>query len=474
MQKLSSKDFDFVKEGYCIGCNCGCRYLAYIKNNSIVDITGHPSDKLGMGSFCTKGIALIQELPFSSFRLKAKKPMDIKSDTAIYVDRFTTDKELKRAFSFTEDVYSDMLYVENARTFEVEHIPNKQVILNISEPSFYDVMLARWIIDASQKGAKLFNLGVYHTNMSSKAKYNNILKPQAFLSYLESIEKSLEKGLSEDPFIDKFINASLKLGNALIIIQDTYIRFDKDYVFGFLEKLNKNYKIDYIITGNVTTWPVKPIEGLQRHNDIINLGDMFRFLPNDMLEEFSKKNVLSLSHMANMSVNLSKYYLPRKCFIEYNFTKKTAFLDISSDKILENKETYTLLDIIPQGDKNINFNIKSQKQEPIKDKTLLIFPSVVDDLGHYSRWLHEIEPHQYIYINPSLAKSIDILDDELLEIETSRGKAVFRVKISANLSDDAFLISNAYDEYQPFYEGVRPGTLAIDKDFVPVLRYRKL
>ncbi|MFP3254445.1 MAG: molybdopterin dinucleotide binding domain-containing protein [Hydrogenobaculum sp.] len=478
IEHLSSKNFDKELIGHCIGCNCGCKFIAYIKDNQIIDVTGHPSDKLGMGSFCTKGIALVQELPFSEFRLKESKAIDIditNKDVGIYVDRFCTEEELQRAFSFTENIYSNMLYVEKPKTIEIEHIPNKKVILNISEPSYYDVMLSRWIIDAKQKGAKLFSAGAIYTNMSFKANYKKLIPPSEFLSFLENIKNAFEKGYHEDEFINKFSLFSTKLSDALIIIEDSYIRINRDFVLGFLKYMKEKHNIDYIITGNITHWPVRGIEGIDKHEVIINLGDMFRYIPDGKLDSLSKKDVITISHMANMSVNLSRYYLSRKFFIEMDFTKKTAFLEVDSKKLFENENAYTLLDIIPQVDKNISHN-KSPKQETITLQvyTLFIGHSVVDEIGHYSRWLHEIEPNQYVYINKTLADSVDITDGELLEITTEYGKAVLRVKISANIPEHTFFISDGFDEYQPFYEGVRPGVLAIDKSFIPVLRYRKL
>jgi len=51
IEHLSSKNFDKELIGHCIGCNCGCKFIVYIKDNQIIDVTGHPSDRLGMGSF---------------------------------------------------------------------------------------------------------------------------------------------------------------------------------------------------------------------------------------------------------------------------------------------------------------------------------------------------------------------------------------------------------------------------------------
>ena len=39
-------------------------------DNKIVDLYGHPSDKRGVGSFCTKGITYIQEISKNPIRLK--------------------------------------------------------------------------------------------------------------------------------------------------------------------------------------------------------------------------------------------------------------------------------------------------------------------------------------------------------------------------------------------------------------------
>ncbi|MGC8649459.1 MAG: molybdopterin dinucleotide binding domain-containing protein [Hydrogenobaculum sp.] len=481
IEHFSSKNFEKELIGYCIGCNCGCKFIAFVKDNKIVDVTGHPSDRLGMGSFCTKGIALVQELPFSEFRLKeSNKPnIDLNKDIGIYVDRFCTEEELQRAFSFTENVYSNMLYVEKPKTIEIENIPDKKVILNISEPSYYDVMLSRWIIDAKQKGAKLFSAGAMFTNITFKANYKKLIPPSEFLSFLENIKNAFEIGHSEDEFINKFALFSTKLSDALIVIEDSYIKIDRDFVLEFLKYMKEKYNIDYVITGNITHWPVKNIKehlkDIENHEIVVNVGDMFRYIPDDKLEIFSKKDILSLSQMANMSVNLSKYYLPRKFFIEMDFTKKTAFLDVGAQAIFENENSYTLLDIIPNVGKNISYT-KSPKQETttLQGPTLFVGHSVVDDMGHYSRWLHEIEPNQYIYINKSLAEIINITDGELLEITTEYGKAVLKVKISANIPDNTFFISDGFDEYQPFYEGVRPGVLAIDKSFIPVIRYKKL
>ncbi len=473
LEAFTSKSFDEEITGSCIGCNCGCKFIAYIKDDKIVDITGHPSDKIGMGSFCTKGIALTQELPFSELRLNTSNSVDIKEKCAVYVDKFVTDEEIQRVFSFTDRVYSHMLYVETPKTIDIEEIPNKRVILNISEPSYFDVMLSRWIIDAFQKGAKLFSAGFTFSNMLFKSPYKRLIRPQEFFNFLENIESAFEKGISQEPFIDKFVLFSSKLGNTLIIIQDFYIKIDRDFVLGFLERMKKNYNIDYIITGDITNWPVRYLEEIDQEEFIINAGDMFRYLSGDKIQKLSKSKVLSLSHMPNMSVNLSSYYIPRKFFIEMDFRKKTAFVDVKSYKIFENKNAYSLLDILPDLKKDIKYDIKSQKQE-LKNKVIMFGPTIVDDLGHWSKWLHEIEPTQHVYINPNLAQSISIEEGELLEIRTEHGKAVFKIKISANVEDDVFFVSNGFDEYQPFYEGVRPGVLVIDKIFADVIEFRKL
>ena len=67
---LTVKEFDRAVSGVCGGCSASCGYIAYFQGKELVDLYGHPHDPNGIGSFCTKGITYIQELPKNPLRIR--------------------------------------------------------------------------------------------------------------------------------------------------------------------------------------------------------------------------------------------------------------------------------------------------------------------------------------------------------------------------------------------------------------------
>jgi NADH-dependent fumarate reductase subunit C len=66
---LTRKPFEEQVVSQCAGCGCGCGYVLYKAQGKPVDLYGHPADPKGMGSLCSKGITLVQEVAQNPLRL---------------------------------------------------------------------------------------------------------------------------------------------------------------------------------------------------------------------------------------------------------------------------------------------------------------------------------------------------------------------------------------------------------------------
>ncbi|MFN7065689.1 MAG: dehydrogenase, partial [Aquificaceae bacterium] len=80
--------------------------------------------------------------------------------------------------------------------------------------------------------------------------------------------------------------------------------------------------------------------------------------------------------------------------------------------------------------------------------------TLVEDLGHWNPWTHEMERYQRAYIKPNTAKELGL--GQGIEI---RG-ITFELHTTENIAEGVLFIPLDYEEFQPFDPGYRVGAFA--------------
>ena len=119
-------------------------------------------------------------------------------------------------------------------------------------------------------------------------------------------------------------------------------------------------------------------------------------------------------------------------------------------------------DLPPLEEADLDLKPKEVEEEGIyvlTDRTL------VDEIGHWNPWTHEIERDQRAYMNERTADMLGVRDR--IEI----GGVTFEVKVNNNVADDTVFIPDSFEETQPFDPGNRVGRILPEAD-LRVFRYR--
>lgn len=500
---LTVKEFDRAFCGVCGGCSSACGYIAYLKKDTLVDLYGHPCDPNGIGSFCTKGIAYIQEL--SANPLRICKPIlregnnyrqisydevigilkDLpKGKVAVFLDRFAGLEEYLIVKEFTDEVYSDSVYLPFKQTSvrAQEWVNKKAILIFEAEPTFSEVMLTRWIVDAFEKDAYIFSVGSRYTTVFQKSKENILTTPYKTVEILEAIAEG-----KYDARITKFLEYFGR--ETVVIVGDTLLKSQfKNRVLKAVKTLRERFGTDYSFVGNITPFPVKSlekfIENLEDFEYILTFGNPFIYLSEEKLEKIKSKMVINFAYFPTITANHSRLVIPRTTFAEREFIVKGFGFLSYSPKILETKipQPYELL-VKATGLKynletflkNFGVSLKEIKEKEggvdlkMKDILYMTFEddteeekgevwilcdnSLVEELGHWNLWTHAIERNQFAYINESTKEKLGI--GETVKINS----AELRVKINNNIADNVIFIPNAFEEFQPFEPGIRVGRI---------------
>jgi NADH-dependent fumarate reductase subunit C len=92
-----------------------------------------------------------------------------------------------------------------------------------------------------------------------------------------------------------------------------------------------------------------------------------------------------------------------------------------------------------------------------EEKNFLVCDAtLVDEVGHWNPWTHDIEREQRAYMSEKTMKQLGVRN----EIEI-RGVNL-TVKENNNVADGVVFVPNSYEESQPFDPGVRVGRLMRD------------
>jgi NADH-dependent fumarate reductase subunit C len=502
-QPLTAKEFDEERTGVCFGCGCYCGYIAYLKEGQLVDVYGHPNDPNGMGSLCSKGIALLQDLHTSPFRVRKVLLREgetfregsleevrerVGGRVGIFLDRVTADlRDHLTALRVTDRVYSDALHLPfRPSTLKPQEWVDRRLILAVEcDPVFSEVMASRWIVDAVEKGSYLVYVGSRYGTVAQKAEEVLITKPPKVVKFLENLAETLEGRSAEGGPVRKVADLMLALGRPLILLGDLLLRTEwRGNVLRSLTSIRRRTGADYCLLGDLSPLPVKGVEDLLKDlpnlDTLITTGNPFRYLPEDAEENLRDVFKIHLSLVPNLTANLSDAVIPALSFQERPFVGyRNGFFSKRSSGAVVRSRGYTLSEILgilfgvevydltvpelpPLDHADLNPDPQKVEEEGIylvADRTL------VEDLGHWSLWTHEMEGPQEVRMNRRTADTLGVKD------RINLGSAELKVRIDSNVADDTLFLPDSYEETQPFDPGVRVGRI-LPRPGLRVFRYR--
>ncbi|MFN3975789.1 MAG: dehydrogenase [Aquificaceae bacterium] len=504
---LTAKDFDTQKVGFCAGCGCGCGYILYIKDGKIVDLYGHPSDKRGVGSFCTKGLTYIQGISKNPIRLNGAffkrgeefnyidlshalellKERLLKGKTAFLLGRQAGIEEYLLAKAITEDVFVDAPVVDFiASSIHPTQWKGSRFILSVdAEPVFSEVMATRWLVDAVESGAYLFCLSSRYETLCSKAKERRLLKPDLIMDFLSSL---LDPEKKEDRI--EFVKRSLFLLRGSLVLVGAHLLnspFERK-VIELISGLRNKYGVNYSFVGDVMPFPARRLEEfferMEEFENLVVLGNLFRYFKEEHLKALEKKFVVSFQVFPNITAHYSHILFASTMFYErdfINYRHGFGYL-VYSPKVLEPEEgvynPYKVLSSVFSNKVDVDAflqefgvdlqRLKEEGEAPLKGKDIALIKdscgeiqrshlflytdsTLVEELGHWNPWTHDMERAQKAYINPHTAKRLGLRHS--VEI---RGVS-FELHITENVAEGVIFIPSEYEEFQPFDPGYRVG-----------------
>ncbi len=513
---LTAKEFDTIRCGVCGGCGCSCGYILYLKDSKIADLYGHPHDPNGIGSFCTKGITLIQEVPNNPLRISSPlirsgdtfkeipyqeainwAKENVKGRIGIFLDRSTDLIDYSIAGSITSDIYSDSLRLPfKASSLRPQEWRDQRVILALEcEPVFSEVMATRWLVDAFERSAYILSVSSRYGTTSAKASKRILLKPPQVVKFLLDLANSLEDKEIDSPFkdeIERLRKAFALVKESLILVGDSLLRTPwRETILSAIRRIRKTLRVNYSIVGNVSPLETKGIadfrRDLQNLSALIVFGNPALYLSEDDLKVVKEKPTLTFSLFPNLTAHNSSLVVPALTFAEREFinirsgfgfishSPKTLETDLKDPReilkelfgVQEDAQRYLRelgieIDVLKTAEGGVDINLpliedwdQDLSEECPEDEGiyLMVDNTLVDDTGHWNPWTHEIEKDQFAYLNRRTAQKLG--SEDTIEI---RGKKI-KVKIVSTMADDVIFIPNSYEETQPFGGGVRPGEI---------------
>ena len=511
---LTVKDFDDERCGVCAGCGCACGYIAYIKEGRLIDLYGHPHDPNGIGSLCTKGITLIQEATQNplritkpliregdSFRVASVEEVrrwindNLKGKIAVFLDRFADLKDYALAKGISEHVYSDSVYLPfRASTLRPQEWREQRVILSLEcDPVFSEVMSTRWLVDAFERSSYILSISSRYETISAKATERLLLKPPRTVRFLEEVADKLEGKERDYEFedkVEKLARAFSLIKESLILIGETLLRSPwRGNVIDALRRIRKKVRVNYSIVGNISPLSVKEIGDFKSEFDefdaLVLFGNPALYMSEEELRALSSKKVLSFQIFPNLTAHHSDVVLPASLFPEREFFGyKNGFgFAFYSPSTLDKPEGVVppedIFGITPdvsgylselgvemsdlkeaEGGLDIDLPTVEEwdgevERAELQDEEFYIVcdSTLVDEVGHWNVWTHEIEREQLAQMSEDTARELDVRG----EIEVRGVK--LKVKINNNVAKGVVFVPNSFEETQPFDPGVRVGRI---------------
>ncbi|MDW8032748.1 MAG: dehydrogenase [Aquificaceae bacterium] len=505
---LTLKAFNEQRVGFCAGCGCGCGYILYLKDGKIVDLYGHPADRRGVGSFCTKGITYIQEVSTNPLRLRGVflrrgeeflsleypealsllREKLLKGKTAFLLGRHAGLEEYSMAKSLTDEVFVDAPIVDFLpSTLEPTEWKRAKFILSVdAEPVFSEVMATRWLVDAVEGGAYLFCLSSRYETLCGKAKERLLLKPDLMVKFLASLLEP-EKGGERVEFLKKSL--FLLRGSLLLLGAHLFSSPFRDAMVYLLVNLRRKYGVNYSLVGDVMPFPAKGLEELfEKLEDFENLvvvGNLFRYFKEEHLRALKDKFVVSFQVFPNITAHHSDLLFASTLFYEREFINYRHGFSclLYSPQTLQPEaglyDPYRVLEEVygETGDirgflEGYGIDYERLKEEgqaflsmedvslkkpegyslPEGELFLHTESTLVEDLGHWNPWTHEMEKYQRAYLNPHTARRLGLRN------KVRVGGVNFELQLTENLAEGVLFIPSEYEEFQPFDPGHRVGS----------------
>jgi len=510
---LTVKEFDEERCGVCGGCGCACGYIAYLKGGKLVDLYGHPHDPNGIGSLCTKGITLIQEAPLNPLRLtrpllkegegfrvvsveeaKGWLRANLKGRIGVFLSRSEDLRTYALARGITDHVYSDSVYLPfRASTLRPQRWRDQRIILALELHSvFSEVMSTRWLVDASERSSYIVSVSSRFETISSKATERLLLKPPHVVRFLEELADKLEGKHREYMFegwVERLSRAFSLVKDSLILIGDTLLRTPwRGNVLDSLRRIRRRLRVNYSIVGDVSPLPTREIrdlrEDLKELDTLIFFGNPGMYMSDATLKELSRKKVVSFQVFPNLTAHLSHLVFPSVLFAEREYIGyRNGFGFLSySPKVLQEPEGVLppeeLLSIRPNVEAYLSqlgiavpeleeseggVDVKMPTVEewdgeveraPLEDGFYLVCDNtLVDEMGHWNPWTHEMEREQFAYMSEKTARDLEVKEE--IELRGVR----LKVKINNNVAEGVVFVPNSFEETQPFDPGVRAGRI---------------
>ncbi|MDW8096085.1 MAG: dehydrogenase [Aquificaceae bacterium] len=505
---LTVKEYDSEKVGFCPACGCACGYIAYTKGNMIVDLYGHPADRRGVGSLCTKGITYLQAMRTNPLRLKGifvrkgeefmqvdyvqalelLKEKLTKGKTAFLLGRQAGIEEYALARSLTDDVFVDAPVVDFLpSTLEPTQWKSVKFILSVdAEPVFSEVMSTRWLVDAVEAGAYLMCISSRYETLCAKAKDRLLLKPDLTLKFLDALLQP-EKGDHKVEFVKKSL---FLLRGALVLVGAHLLNSPfREALIHILSRLRVKYGVNYCFVGDLMPFKANGLESfferIEEFDNLVVVGNLFRYFRDEHLQAVRNKFVVSFQPFPNITAHNSDVCFSLVLSHERDFVNYRhgfGYL-VYSPKVVEPEdgthEPYEVLKEVYGVDVELESYLKPYgvelellkehgqaflKMEDIAQKAteeqkltgaelfLYTDTTLVEDLGHWNVWTHEMEKYQRAYVNPHTAKKMGLKSRLSLE------KAEFEVHLSPNIAEGVIFIPSEYEEFQPFDPGYRVGS----------------
>ncbi|MCS7083374.1 MAG: hypothetical protein NZL90_00110 [Aquificaceae bacterium] len=467
---LSTKSHSSQCIGSCPYCSCGCSFIVYSENNLVKDIYGHPADSVGMGSLCTKGLTYLQEIVNSEFRLRGyylnKEPISRQELLRVLRENLIGKKI---AFILTKQASAEDYLVASqigevfvdapvvgfkTRTLDLKDWPRVKLIISIdAEPTLSDVMAMRFVVDAIEAGAKLICISARYESLCAKAHERELLN-------LGEMVRFLQRHLRLDGEIGKLLRAFR--GGLVLFGAHLFLTPARAWFEYFLKKV-REMGANYAIVGDIVRFEAREIGelflNLEKFDAIVSIGNGFRYFSDEELELISKKFSLSFSAVPDFSINVSNVGVGLSLVPERGFSAFRGGLreGIYSNRCIASpsgcEEPWRLLsevfEIKSLGELKLQDAKALNKEEPkgfLEAKRWIYYlGGLCEELGHWGYWTHGLEPTQRLI----LPKGESFTNPKLESIEKVH---------SANIAKGAVFISPEFDEYQPFFAGIRPGS----------------
>jgi NADH-dependent fumarate reductase subunit C len=348
-------------------------------------------------------------------------------------------------------------------------------------------MATRWLVDAVERGAYLFCLSSRYETLCAKAKERLLLKPDLIIEFLQKLI-SPEKEEAKAEFVKR--NLYLLKGSLVLIGTGILASPFRKALLHILSQLRKKYGVNYSLVGDVMPFKAEEldrfVERLEEFDNIVVVGNLFRYLRDEHLEALRSKLVISFQSFPNLTAHHSDLVFASTMFHErdfINYRHGFGYLAYSQKAIQPDEETYNPYEVLShilgrtadlegflselcvdagklreEGEQNLKLpSIEDAELTPggFKGSELFLYvdTSLVEELGHWNPWTHEMEKEQRARINPETARRLGIKDRIKL-----RGVEL-EVQLDSNIAKGLVFVPSEYDEFQPFDPGHRVGKL---------------